>query len=113
MQRLLTIAGLLALHVLIVGCATTPSGNQTADFDSTEPITADSVTVIVHGMGCPLCANNVDRQLLALNGFRSVGVDLGTGEVKLDLWGPLRPSRSEIARAVRDSGFTLREIRIP
>lgn len=107
----LIIFGLAA--VFGAGCATTGGGNSASDFESSEPITADSVTLIVHGMGCPLCANNVDRQLLALNGVRSVNANLGSGEVKAVLWGPVRPTPRELARAIRDSGFTLREIRIP
>lgn len=114
MNRVLTLLITFVLAAVFgAGCATTGGVDSVSDFESSEPIAADSVTLIVHGMGCPLCANNVDRQLLALNGVRSVNADLGTGEVKAVLWGPVRPTPRELARAIRDSGFTLREIRTP
>lgn len=71
------------------------------------PIDASTAVLTVNGLGCPLCANNVDEKLSAVAGVRDVSVDLGTGTVTVALAETLRPSRADLARAVEDSGFTL------
>jgi copper chaperone CopZ len=107
---------------LLGGCAST--GSQTSDqrgkgevasaeSDSElQPIAADGATLVVKGLSCPLCATNVDKQLLAVRGVSDVRVDLGSGEVKL-AFSPIEqhPSRADLRRAIVDSGYTLVEIR--
>ncbi len=114
-------AGLLTGSLVLfsaAGCETTPradrdhaSMNDMNDMNGA--IEGSSVTMVVHGMGCPLCANNVDRQLKALPGVRDASIDLGSGEVKVQLAGENRPTRAQLARAVQDSGFTLVRIETP
>jgi copper chaperone CopZ len=77
------------------------------------PIDATSATLHVEGLSCPACATNVDHQLKDLPGVRHVAVNLGDGTVNLSLGGAGRPSRAELARAIHDSGFTLRRIDVP
>ena len=76
---------------------------------------ADSNTAVLHvnGMGCPLCANNVDQQLLAIKGVEQVKIDLGTGQVLARLSPDNQPTREQLAKAVADSGFTLVKIDMP
>ncbi|HMN96625.1 MAG TPA: heavy metal-associated domain-containing protein [Phycisphaerales bacterium] len=62
---------------------------------------------VVNGMGCPLCANNVDRQLRNLPGVERVTINLGTGVVAARLSPENPPSQAQLERAVRASGFTL------
>ncbi len=75
---------------------------------STVPIPAPSVVLWVNGMGCPLCASNIDRQLERVKGVSTVKVDLGDGTVALTLAasGP-HPSPARLGEAVEDAGFTL------
>ena len=87
------------------------SGTATAD--TAAPLTGSSATLIVHGMSCPLCANNVDKQLLTVPGVESVRVDMGTGEVKVALAPEARVTRAQLAKAVDSSGFSLMEVRVP
>jgi copper chaperone CopZ len=68
---------------------------------------ADEVVLGVHGLGCPQCATNIDLQLAALPGVRAVDVDMHEGKVRVTLSGDQHPSRLDLARAVRASGFTL------
>ena len=98
---------------LLAGCASTPKPAPTAAADAAEPLTGSSATLIVHGMSCPLCANNVDDLLMAVPGVKSVNVDMGTGEVKVALAQGARVTREQLAKAVDDSGFTLAELRTP
>ena len=73
-----------------------------------------TATLVVHGMGCPLCANNVDKQLLKVSGVEKVNVDLGSGKVKVSFAsGVARPSDDKLAKAVANSGYTLVRIQTP
>jgi copper chaperone CopZ len=73
-----------------------------------EAVAADEVVLWVSGMGCPLCATNIDKQLERLSGVKSVAVDLGTGKVRVGmLAGKPHPSPARFGEAVEDAGFTL------
>lgn len=77
------------------------------------PLKSDSATLTVGGLGCPLCANNIENKLGGMTGVQSVSVDLSTGKVKVGLWGKDKPSPMALAQAVRDSGFTPTQIQTP
>lgn len=81
--------------------------------DDDVPIATPSAILVVHGMSCPLCANNVDKQLLDVAGVTEVLVDMGTGEVTLSLAPDVPVTRRQLVEAVDRSGFTLAEVRIP
>ena len=98
---------------LLTGCAGTPRPAPAATTDTAAPLTGSSATLVVHGMSCPLCASNVDTQLLNVPGVESVRVDMGTGEVKVALAPEARVTRAQLAKAVDSSGFTLVEVRVP
>jgi copper chaperone CopZ len=73
-----------------------------------EAVAADEVVLWVSGMGCPLCATNIDKQLERLSSVKSVDVDLGTGKVRVGmLAGKPHPSPARFGEAVEDAGFTL------
>lgn len=78
---------------------------------STDPIQGDRATLLVYGMSCPLCATNVDQQLLTLPGVSTVNVDLSNGWVTVLLKdGAARPSKRDLARAIVESGMTIVDI---
>ena len=74
---------------------------------SREPVTGREAVLYVNGLGCPLCATNIDRQLERLPGVAGVQVDLSVGKVTLAFEGDRRPSPHQISEAVEDAGFTL------
>ncbi len=75
---------------------------------------ADSAVLWVNGMGCPLCASNIDKQLVRVPGVNSVKVDLGEGKVWLTLKpGAAHPSPARLGEAVEDAGFTLVKVETP
>jgi copper chaperone CopZ len=84
-----------------------------AAIKSDAPLTADAAVLYVNGLGCPLCATNVDRQLIRLRGVKTAVVDLSTGTVTIGMTGERRPSPKAIAYAVEDAGFTLVRIDTP
>lgn len=98
----------------------TPSASSAGDASLTTlalnnptPLTTDSATLTVGGLGCPLCANNIENKLGGMTGVQSVSVDLSTGKVKVGFWGKDKPSPMALAQAVRDSGFTPTQIQTP
>lgn len=98
---------------LLSGCAGTSKPGPAAMADAAVPINGSSATLVVHGMSCPLCANNVDKQLLTVPGVMSVNVDMGSGEVKVAFAPKARVTKAQLAKAIDSSGFTLVEVRTP
>lgn len=82
-----------------------------AKAQSKAAIAADSAVLYVNGMGCPLCATNINMQLERVPGVSTVAVDLGVGKVTLGLLpGAKHPSPHTLGEAVEDAGFTLVKI---
>lgn len=112
----LSAAGLLAV-VTLGGCASSGAAADPAAaalLADNSPVSGTQATLVIKGMSCPLCANNIDTQLRRLNGVTDVQIDMSTGFVTVDLLaGPpsSRPTRSALAKAVANTGFTLVEIR--
>ena len=72
-----------------------------------------SATLYVKGMSCPLCANNIDKQLMKVPGVKHVSVDLGSGAVQAKFGPGKPPSERQLAQAIERSGFTLDRIDMP
>jgi copper chaperone CopZ len=88
----------------------TVSAEEKAATQSTSPIKADSAVLYVNGLGCPLCATNIDKQLLRVDGVETATVNLGDGTVVITLAGKARPSPYDLSESVLDAGFTLMKI---
>ena len=73
---------------------------------STEPLQASSISFNAAGMGCPKCANNISLVLDRVVGVENVRVNMGTGEVNVDLIGERHPAEADLATAVEEAGFT-------
>jgi copper chaperone CopZ len=102
---------------ILVGCSSKPNGagsaaspatqpTRTATIDD-QPIKASIATLVVHGMGCPQCSTNVDKQLMAVPGVQKVQINLGTGEVDVRLVANQQPTGNQLAAAIKKSGYTL------
>lgn len=109
----------LALFASLSGCASTDQATGPAVADSpdftrdTRPLDADDATLVVRGLSCPKCANNVNLALGKLSGIAETHIDMGKGEVHVafDPVSPTRPSKAQLARAITDAGFTIVDIR--
>lgn len=114
---LFAVLGSLLIVFLAVGCqkSSTMETDSTADAQSqieskpAVPTSGGTETVVLHvyGMSCPLCATNVDKQLLKVSGVQSVNVNLNTGRVLVQVDRNNRPEQESLERAVTESGFTL------
>jgi copper chaperone CopZ len=107
--------GLLVASTSVVGCASKGAAASSGQVEDSANglLDAASATLVVHGMSCPLCASNVDKQLLEVAGVSSAKVDMGTGEVKVTFAPNARVTRQQLEFAVFKSGFTLAEVRTP
>jgi copper chaperone CopZ len=59
--------------------------------------------LIVKGMKCGGCAQNVENALRTLPGISSVNVDLKTGKVKVDHEG--KASVDQMKQKIKDAGY--------
>ncbi len=119
-MRVLVTVVAMSLSTFLAGCGgekaasspTTPESRAQADAEAT-PIAAPSATLTVQGLSCPLCASNVDKQLMKVDGVQSVSVDLGDGTIRVAFAGEARPTGAALRKAVEDSGYTLVSIDTP
>lgn len=87
------------------------SENDLASLSSKQPIAGNAAVLYVNGLGCPLCATNIDKQLLRSRGIGSAAVDLGAGTVLVAFRdGATRPSPYQLKEIVADAGFTLMKV---
>ncbi|MCC6322861.1 MAG: heavy-metal-associated domain-containing protein [Phycisphaerales bacterium] len=78
---------------------------------SGSPVESDSAILWVNGLGCPLCATNIDHQLARVPGVGKVNVDLSAGKVDVGFKpGSSHPSPAQLGEAVDEAGFTLVKI---
>lgn len=88
----------------------TPTAADLELIKSQAPVTGSQAVLYVNGLGCPLCASNIDQQLLRVRGVEKVTTDLSQGLIAIDLTRGRQPSPARLAEAVEDAGFTLVKI---
>ena len=94
----------------MAGCAATSQKTASPYLTDNTVLKGGFVSLTVHGMGCPLCATNVDIQLKKLKGVMSVNTNLNNGEVRILISPDEAPTRSDLAGAIHRAGLTLVEI---
>lgn len=111
-MRLLLV--LLCGAVALCGACQSAQPKESAPPASTAADSASSsATLTVKGLACPLCAHNLDKQLLRVAGVRRVKVDLGSGRAEVAFAEGARPSDQELSKAVEAAGLTLTRIERP
>lgn len=77
-----------------------------------QPASGGKIQVRVDGLSCPFCAFGLEKKLKKLDGVLEVKlyVDKGLAEIRVEQ-GKTIPEE-KIIKAVRDAGFTPREIRM-
>lgn len=73
---------------------------------------APGATLLVNGLSCPKCANNVDLQLREVVGVKATQINMSTGEVQVWFEDWTQPSSAELSEAIERTGFTLVEVRL-
>jgi copper chaperone CopZ len=108
MNRLLSVVAVAA--VVSFGCGTTSVPDGGARGGRVDLSASQEVVLTVHGLSCPLCANNLDGQLRRIEGVEKASIDLKTGAVTVVLAEGHSVSSGDLAGAVENAGFTLKKI---
>jgi copper chaperone CopZ len=88
-----------------------PSGAVTQTVSNeTAPIEASAAVLMVKGMSCPKCANNITLKLKEVPSVQEVLINMGIGEVIVSFGEGQHPSRAQLASAIDRAGFTLESI---
>jgi copper chaperone CopZ len=108
------IACLLVLILWLGACQARPTApgdaadiTALADVDPDARIPGASVLVYATGLSCPLCAHNIDLSMKRVPGVAEARVNLETGAVAVTLDGTTPVTYGQLAKVVRDNGFTL------
>ena len=102
--------GLILSLCLLASCSSsnpTDIQSNASSAISDKPVSPPTATLVVHGLSCPQCASNVDKQLLAVKGVQQVHVNLGNGQVVVLVSQNEPPTGAQLAAAVKKSGYTL------
>ena len=75
--------------------------------------TGPRAIIQIDGMACPFCTYNIQRQLQALPGVERVDVSLDKGEAYVTLSEQDPATEAQLRDAVKSSGFTPRQVRMP
>ena len=115
-----SISSIAVAALTLVGCQSTPAvdDNQALNANETNESQARfdpdrTAVLIVKGMTCPFCTQNVDKRLEATPGVEAINIDLATGRVDVLLDPNAPATRSTLENAIATSGFTLDQIDIP
>ncbi len=109
-NRIKLLTALILSPCLLASCSSsnpTEIQTNTSSAISDQPVSPPTATLVVHGLSCPQCASNVDKQLLAVKGVQQVNVNLGTGQVVILVSQNQPPTGTQLAAAVKKSGYTL------
>lgn len=72
----------------------------------------NSVTVTVDGLACPFCAYGFEKKLKKVEGVGFLDIKMTTGTVTISAEKGRSIDLGEVPRATKESGFSLREIRV-
>lgn len=112
-KRFLFAIALFTLTLIsAVGCTGTPDTDTSGDPPALNAQSADAV-VPVKGMSCPLCAENIQRQLAFDSRIAGSRVDMGTGNVYIDFAAGQTVPADDLAKAIDNAGFTPGEVLFP
>jgi copper chaperone CopZ len=107
MRHSIRLVGLLVLGMIVAaGCQSTAKPDGSAGASDTQ-----TLTLVVQGLSCPLCAHNLDKQLLGTAGIVGANVNLSDGTVLVRFRKDQRPSRERLDKVVANAGFTLINVR--
>jgi copper chaperone CopZ len=71
-----------------------------------------NVTVTIDGMACPFCAYGVEKKLKRVDGVGSITINIKEGTAVLEAKEEESINVSQVPKAIKDSGFTPRTIKI-
>lgn len=110
--RFLRCVALFSLMMVgLAGCQAGGGGGQGQAIAGISLAGRSDATLVVQGLSCPLCAHNLDKLLLKVDGVQTAVVNLADGTVLVGFDASRPPETAALAKAVADAGFTLITIR--
>ncbi len=97
---------------LLAGACGSTQTRADVDQDVPDVIRSSGVVMAVEGLGCPMCAESITVMLKDVQGVTGSKVNLDDGTVDVAFAPGAGVSRSDLARAVTDGGFTYRGLRV-
>lgn len=70
----------------------------------------EEATLQVDGLACPFCAYGLEKKMTPINSVQSYDVDMGEGKVYLGLEKDAKLDLEAFRKAVKEAGFTLRDV---
>lgn len=71
----------------------------------------ERITLRVDGLSCPFCAYGLEKKLKSLKGVSNLNIKVNDGVVTLDVKSGVKLTEDHLKKAVKDAGFTLRNIK--
>ena len=68
------------------------------------------IKIWVDGMACPFCAYGLEKRIKKLKGAKELYVDINEGFITFVVPADKKPSQEELEKAVKEAGFTARQI---
>ncbi|GMQ89786.1 MAG: hypothetical protein BMS9Abin10_0120 [Gammaproteobacteria bacterium] len=62
----------------------------------------------VDGLACPYCAYGIEKKLKKTKGVEQIDIDLNKGVVRVKVVEGIKLTEPQMAKLVKDAGFTLR-----
>ncbi|MEQ9461188.1 MAG: heavy metal-associated domain-containing protein [Phycisphaeraceae bacterium] len=108
------LVALILSVALLTGCAMTGSSDAGGSpAEDARVIQAERFTLYALGLSCPLCAHNLDKTLLEIDGIESAEVNLADGSVIVRMRPGTSVTVGELRRMVEGSGFTFDRVETP
>ncbi|MFQ5455512.1 MAG: heavy-metal-associated domain-containing protein [Nitrospirota bacterium] len=81
-------------------------------FSFARPVEAEveHITIRVDGLACPFCAYGLEKKITKISGVMDYDVNMKEGKVFIGLKSDAHIEMSSLYKAVREAGFTLRNI---
>lgn len=112
LSKFAALAAVVSVSTILGACGSTQE-RASADRGgvvSSEGVVAQSATLRVDGLGCPMCAESIAILMDNIDGVVDSSVDLSSGEVKVELDGETPVSEAQLRSAIDDGGFTFRSV---
>ncbi len=78
-------------------------------FSSTAALAAGTQYELrVDGLACPYCAYGIEKRLKKTKGVESIDIDIDAGVVRVSVAEGVKLTQAQMAKLVKDAGFTLR-----
>ena len=81
--------------------------------ETSPPISAQEVIVRVDGASCPFCGFGLEKRIGRLEGVQNVKMELKAGKAIVSLKEGASVSEAALRQAVKEAGFTAKEITFP